>query len=102
REVSPRASPPAPRRRDLIRTVQERLHAAGFPPGTIDGTLGRIGKSNGIFAPVSAGAYPRHPTAWTPQRLGVPLAAPAGQRAEEGWGGVSRVLQGRGLGNGRW
>jgi TPR repeat protein len=40
RGVSPRASPPAPLRRDLIRTVQERLHAAGFPPGTIDGTLG--------------------------------------------------------------
>ena len=40
RGVSPSASLPAPLRRDLIRTVQERLHAAGFPPGTIDGTLG--------------------------------------------------------------
>jgi len=29
----------------------------------------RIGKSNGIFAPVSPGAYPRHPTARTPPRL---------------------------------
>jgi len=42
---------------------------------------GRIGKSNGIFAPVSPGAHPRNPTTRTPQRLGVPLPVPAGRRA---------------------
>src|SRR6266446_6752613 len=41
----------------------------------------RIGKLNGIFAPVSAGAPPGAPTAWTLQRFWVPLPAPAGQRA---------------------
>jgi peptidoglycan hydrolase-like protein with peptidoglycan-binding domain len=40
RGVSSSASPLLPPRRALIRTVQERLRAAGFPPGTIDGTLG--------------------------------------------------------------
>src|SRR2546427_10063466 len=41
----------------------------------------RIGKLNGIFAPVSAGAHPRNPAAWTLHRLCVPLPAPAGQLA---------------------
>ncbi len=36
----PSASPPASLRRDLIREVQERLQAAGFHPGTIDGSMG--------------------------------------------------------------
>ena len=36
---SPAPSSTAPRR-DLIRQVQERLQAAGFKPGTIDGTMG--------------------------------------------------------------
>src|SRR5438132_4416141 len=62
----------------------------------------RIGKLNGIFAPVFPGAHPRNPTAWTPQRLYVPLPAPAGQRAGEVWGaspgypwGESRGTAGR-------
>src|SRR5438105_7477582 len=42
----------------------------------------RIGKSNGIFAPVSVGAHPQNPTAWTPQRLGVPLPALASRLAD--------------------
>ena len=44
---------------------------------------GRIGNSNGIFAPVSAGAHPGAPTAraWTQQRIIVPLPAPVGKRA---------------------
>jgi len=33
----------------------------------------RIGKINGIFAPMSAGAHPQNPAAWTPQRRGVSL-----------------------------
>src|SRR5262249_54550133 len=41
----------------------------------------RIGKLNGIFAPVSAGTHPRHPAAWTLHRLCIQLPAPAGQRA---------------------
>ena len=44
--------------------------------------FGRIGKSNGIIAPVSVGAHPRNPTAWTPQRLGVPLPALASRLAD--------------------
>jgi hypothetical protein len=32
--------PSAPPRRDRVRPVQERLHAAGFKPGAIDGTMG--------------------------------------------------------------
>ena len=62
----------------------------------------RIGKSNGIFTSVSTGAHPRSPAAWTPQRLYVPLPAPAGQRAGEVWGaspgypwGESRRTAGR-------
>src|SRR5262249_48394833 len=46
----------------------------GKPPGLL---------YNGIFAPVSVGAHPRNPTAWTPQRLWVPLPARAGRRAGE-------------------
>src|SRR6266516_1382680 len=49
----------------------------------LPGSSARIGKSNGIIAPVSVGAHPRNPTAGTPQRLGVPLPAPVGQRAGE-------------------
>ena len=44
-------------------------------------TARRIGKLNGIFAPVSPGAHPRNPAAWTQRRLCVPLPAPAGRRA---------------------
>ena len=64
----------------------------------LDANVVRIGKLNGIFAPVSAGAPPGAPTAWTLQRFWVPLPAPAGQRA--GCGGqhepwrMRRVLLG--------
>src|SRR5262249_15954072 len=33
--------------------------------GATAGPETRIGKSNGILAPVSPGTHPRHPTAWT-------------------------------------
>jgi hypothetical protein len=62
----------------------------------------RIGKSNGIFAPVSPGAHPRNPTAWTPHRLCIQLPAPTRSARWRGLGCVSRVLRGRGLGHGRW
>src|SRR5439155_3208735 len=58
----------------------------------------RIGKLNGIFAPVFPGAHPRNPTAWTPQRLYVPLPAPAGQRAGEVWGASPGYPWGESLG----
>jgi len=48
---------------------------------TIYGIERRIGKSNGIFALVSAGAHPQNPAAWTPQRLWVPLPAFASRLA---------------------
>lgn len=38
--VAPPVSPVASPRQTLIRQVQERLQAAGFNPGTIDGTMG--------------------------------------------------------------
>jgi hypothetical protein len=56
---------------------------------------GRIGKTNGIFAPVSTGVHPRNRTAWTPQRLGVPLPAPARRLA--GCGGQPAPWQMRRL-----
>src|SRR2546428_8712274 len=62
----------------------------------------RIGKLNGIFAPVSPGAHPRRPTAWTPHRLCIQLPAPARSARWPGLGGVSRVLRGRGPWNWRW
>ena len=60
--------------------------------------LMRIGKLNGIFAPVSAGAHPRNPAAWTLHCLCVPLPAPAGQRAGEVRGASPACSGGAGLG----
>src|SRR5262249_46306927 len=60
--------------------------------------LGRIGKSNGIFAPVSAEAHPRHPAVWTLQRLCIQLPALAGQRAGEVRGASPGCSGGPGLG----
>src|SRR5438128_6270416 len=59
----------------------------------------RIGKSNGIFAPVSPGAHPRRPTARTPHRLFVLLPVPVGRLVSvvgqhEPWR-MRRVLLGR-------
>src|SRR5438093_13538246 len=62
----------------------------------------RIGKLNGIFAPVFPGAHPRNPTAWTPHRLCIQLPAPTRSARWRGLGCVSRVLRGRGPGHGRW
>src|SRR2546428_1747304 len=62
----------------------------------------RIGKLNGIFAPVSPGAHPRNPTAWTPHRLCIQLPAPTRSARWRGLGCVSRVLRGRGPGHSRW
>jgi hypothetical protein len=69
------ANPVFAARRDAVTSARRAL--------PVEKREARIGKSNGIFAPVSAGAHPRNPAAWTPQRLGVPLPAPAGQRAGE-------------------
>src|SRR5215475_15138768 len=59
---------------------------------------GRIGKLNDIFVLVSLGAHPQNSTAWTPQRLYVPLPAPAGQRAREVRGASSGCSRGERLG----
>src|SRR5712691_10828758 len=40
RGAPPETSPPTSLRRDLIRAAQERLQAAGFHPGSIDGSMG--------------------------------------------------------------
>src|SRR5262249_34075422 len=64
--------------------------------------LARIGKINGIFAPVSVRAHPRrpHPPAAAAPRWPGPCACrSAGWR---GGGGVSRVRGGRGPGHGWW
>jgi len=58
----------------------------------------RIGKLNDIFVLVSLGAHPQNSTAWTPQRLYVPLPAPAGQRAREVRGASSGCSRGERLG----
>src|SRR5262245_33335975 len=42
----------------------------------------RIGKINGIFAPVSPGVHPWHPTTRTSHRLWVPLPALASRLAD--------------------
>src|SRR5262249_34119349 len=60
---------------------------------------GWIGKSNGIFAPVSLGAHPRSPAAWTLHRLCLQLPAPAGQHAGSVWGAAPGA-PGRGPGHG--
>ena len=59
--------------------VEISLSGSGEGPGwaTSRPTLQRH------FCPMSVGAHPRNPTAWTPQRLWVPLPAPAGRRAGE-------------------
>jgi hypothetical protein len=63
----------------------------------------RIGKLNGIFAPVSVGAHPRsspHLDAATPL---CPAACACRLARGRGSGCVSRVLRGRGPGHGpRW
>src|SRR5215470_14177201 len=56
----------------------------------------RIGKTNGILAPVAAGAPPRHPAAWTLHRLCIQLPALAGQRAGEIWGAAPGCSGGAG------
>src|SRR5262249_3197214 len=60
----------------------------------------RIGKSNGLFAPVSPGTHPRTSAAWTPHRSCIQLPAPAGQRAGEVWGASPGFSGGEGLGTG--
>jgi len=104
----PWRGPAAPRRvtaslsRKIVRYVQEMLHAWAREIRerwcAETRRRRRIGKSNGIFAPVSVGAHRRSPTAWTLHRLGVPLPAPAGQRAGEVQSASPGCSGGAGLG----
>jgi hypothetical protein len=68
------------------------------------GARGRIGKLNGIFAPVAMGAHFRNPTVRTPHRLCVLLPAPVGQLAGEVRGASPGCSGGEGFGTagGSW
>ena len=82
--------------KEQYKIVAEWLEHLGL---AVTASVVRIGKSNGLFAPVSPGAHPRRPTARTPHRLFVPLPVPVGRLVSvagqhEPWR-MRRVLLGR-------